>query len=367
MTPIVHSKNMFGPIEQPDIDQPPPISQVKEDENSTTSTKKLRKKNLKGVKCLPTLPEFPELGDSTTVKNRDIKLISRFKEEESRSQVFVEMSNNREIGKTLQKTKACWNVKKFGKCTRHECTFAHTLDEWIPPLCRFGDKCRHIEGGKHSLPCKFKHPSETLNEYFTRSGTTYPNLPQTTPKQQTPKQQTPKQQTPSIDIYNTLPDVSLPPCFRKAPTHNEKPMIFAYQNPPPANPNPDYRFIHNSSRRNYNPHFWRTYDNPTPTPPTSNSNIMQMPEVSTTYDRIVLDPTIKEETKHDDDKPILSYSDIEEATDEESDEESDSHEVEETTSDQIHIIRVPNEKIAAIALQAAFNNGKYNIKVVIEK
>lgn len=80
----------------------------------------------------------------------------------------------------LSYTRACRLVTEgidengnFGVCYRATCTFAHSLEEFQPPICKFGSTCRFLKLSKDSDPknvCKFKHSSETLKKWIKRAG-----------------------------------------------------------------------------------------------------------------------------------------------------------------------------------------------------
>ena len=73
-----------------------------------------------------------------------------------------------EFSKSLEKTKICRNIARYGKCTRDVCTYAHSLDELRPKKCIFGDECKYIESKTRS--CRYIHPSEDLAKYAERTG-----------------------------------------------------------------------------------------------------------------------------------------------------------------------------------------------------
>lgn len=59
----------------------------------------------------------------------------------------------------------CTNI--FGKthvCTRDACTFAHTLQQWDPEVCKFGSKCKNMN------KCQRLHNNETIEEASKRIG-----------------------------------------------------------------------------------------------------------------------------------------------------------------------------------------------------
>jgi hypothetical protein len=83
--------------------------------------------------------------------------------------------------KGLVCTKACHFCKKsdsgeWSVCTREKCTFAHSLSELQIGQCSFGETCKRKNG---SNCCQFKHPDETNDQYYSRTGIVKPDLPET--------------------------------------------------------------------------------------------------------------------------------------------------------------------------------------------
>jgi hypothetical protein len=108
------------------------------------------------------------------------------------------------------RTKMC----KFAeKCTRSVCTFAHTLDEWSPPVCRFQSKC--------NLSChRYHRKYETKAQYLERLA-----APTALEENETPE---------IPHLFDAIKD--LVPLFTPAPpTHKKKPSmasIVKEQGPP---------------------------------------------------------------------------------------------------------------------------------------
>ena len=120
---------------------------------------------------------------------------------------FVPKFNAQEISKTLAYTKPCNNVLRkicentgnvcsdYGVCQREVCTFAHSLSELKLPPCGFGDKCNRKHGSMDprtrkidtSRKCQFFHPCETTDQFYLRTGSEKPDLPQTSEKSWLPK------------------------------------------------------------------------------------------------------------------------------------------------------------------------------------
>ena len=91
--------------------------------------------------------------------------------------------------KGLLCTKACHFCKKneageWGVCSREKCTFAHSLSELQLSQCSFGDNCKRKNG---SNSCQFKHPDETNDKYYSRTGIEKPDLPETSEMTRKPK------------------------------------------------------------------------------------------------------------------------------------------------------------------------------------
>ena len=118
----------------------------------------------------------------------------RMRTQTERDRAFARLENKEELSRSLQHTKACKHVTeekdktgRYGVCYREICTFAHSLEEFNDPLCSFGDECRHIRGRKdrrtgqfdETKKCMFRHPTETREEYHTRTGKILPDLPPT--------------------------------------------------------------------------------------------------------------------------------------------------------------------------------------------
>lgn len=102
------------------------------------------------------------------------------------------------------RTQACKFVsngsEKFGVCWKVGCTFAHGIDELEAPPCLYGDDCYHQQEGSRTV-CIFKHPSESVLEFFKRIKKPVPHLPQTASRS-TKKPDAPK---PKIDLNPPQP------------------------------------------------------------------------------------------------------------------------------------------------------------------
>ncbi len=73
--------------------------------------------------------------------------------------------------------KICQTAKKGYRCKIGDaCEGAHSIQEYAPPPCSWGAKCRHVKLTPDGLvntserPCTFIHPDETQEHYHKRSG-----------------------------------------------------------------------------------------------------------------------------------------------------------------------------------------------------
>lgn len=68
------------------------------------------------------------------------------------------------------KTRPCQFVieKGISGCVRRVCTFAHTMEELMDPMCGFGNDCNRFKD--IHKPCKHRHPIETQEEFRSRMG-----------------------------------------------------------------------------------------------------------------------------------------------------------------------------------------------------
>jgi hypothetical protein len=64
-----------------------------------------------------------------------------------------------ESSQHCKRSKACNNYKS---CTKESCDYAHTLEEYQPTECNYGDSC------KKKIKCKHLHPRETKEEIAKR-------------------------------------------------------------------------------------------------------------------------------------------------------------------------------------------------------
>ena len=107
-----------------------------------------------------------------------------------RSQKIYTDENFEEKNVINYMTKPCRNVTNNkngigpGICYRKKCTFAHSIEEWRIPVCRYDYNCRYFYGKYNSFGyiikgsvCRFKHTSETIDEWLKRTDQPKPNLP----------------------------------------------------------------------------------------------------------------------------------------------------------------------------------------------
>jgi hypothetical protein len=93
---------------------------------------------------------------------------------DDRSKAFGVLGDKESLSKNLECTSACNNVFRHGKCNRGDkCTYAHTLDKLKDPICLFNDNCRNPDS------CRFKHDTETREDFYRRTNRTIPKLPAT--------------------------------------------------------------------------------------------------------------------------------------------------------------------------------------------
>lgn len=133
--------------------------------------------------------------------------ISDFKQKRT-----ARVQSKEEFVDNLQYTKPCqFCVKKkvegkdceWGVCYREVCTYAHSLEELQIAPCSFRDRCMKKDGcldrktgkvdGNKKFRCQFKHPGETNDEYYERTGIEKPNLPETSEKTRQARKEKPQE------------------------------------------------------------------------------------------------------------------------------------------------------------------------------
>jgi hypothetical protein len=100
------------------------------------------------------------------------------KRESDRSCAFTVLSDRKELGQKLTKTKMCKSILDKEVCPHGTgCRFAHDLSEIVTCPCIFNSQCRLVSlsdgvyknksGGKM---CGFQHPNESIEHYRIRVG-----------------------------------------------------------------------------------------------------------------------------------------------------------------------------------------------------
>jgi hypothetical protein len=233
-----------------------------------------------------------------------------------RTSSFSKLADKKLTADTLLCTKACRavtvpyeNTKEYGVCHREVCFFAHSQEELKIAECSFGENCIHM-WGKYGVPnsaCKFKHFSETVDEYRERSGVENINLPKTS------------EFTRLIGLKNplTLKDCTPPPqpfkSIPRAPTKWDNRVVLEEKKKTEIVPSES--------------------DSESDSESESESDSDSDSELK--VKKLVRRKLFKEEST----TPITQ---------------------------QRFVIRVPNNELATFALQAALDRGQYNIEVVID-
>jgi hypothetical protein len=102
-------------------------------------------------------------------------------QDEERSKVFELLADKEALQKRLTKTRMCNSVDTDKPCLHGEnCRFAHSLDELVISDCFFEDRCRFVKiqkgrvynKGDGCKCCPHKHPQETIEEFYSRTGLT---------------------------------------------------------------------------------------------------------------------------------------------------------------------------------------------------
>jgi hypothetical protein len=63
-------------------------------------------------------------------------------------------------------TKFCNDMSITGTCGNKYCTYAHSMTQYKPPVCSWGNKCNNICNPYKT--CQFLHPGEDVNQYIAR-------------------------------------------------------------------------------------------------------------------------------------------------------------------------------------------------------
>ena len=311
------------------------------------------------------LDEFPALGTELTkaqekaisAQNKATFAATKEKTKEAeyvdpRSASFAAMADKKKVAASLTCTKACHMVTgpytnpvegkepAFGVCTREVCTFAHSDEELQLPVCGFDEHCRFLHGKRDrktgkiisGTQCRFRHSSESADEYYKRSKVDRPVLPPTSENTRKPraasastsKVSTVKTVTHSPGKYSSMPA----PVNRSRRTKSrwdEKPVETTAETKVESKVEP------RSSRRR------RSY-----------SSSESSSESSSSESEGEYRSRKRREHRRSPVKRSRSRS------------KSNSKTV------TAQIIRVPTKELAAVAIKAAFDRGQYNVQVLLE-
>ena len=293
----------------------------KEFENQDTSVEK----QIKQIN----LQDFPSPGDVDLTKKQQKEIASSNKTScpdnilndtpvtNRRTMAFNHMADKTQVAKLLTCTKACRNIQKdpqtgeFGVCSRKYCTFAHSMNELQPARCSFDRTCRFKHGRitdwktkniAHDSKCKFRHSDESIQEYYSRSGMTQPELPLTSEH------------------------------TRKIPTDTDEPN----KNKTAPEPVPKYNAELNHKKKvSFEP------------VPKYNAEL--------NHKKKVYEPDMSSDSESED-------SEIEEDSRQILKKERKSK----SPKSAMQVIRVPTKELAEIALKALFDRGQFNVQVLIE-
>ena len=83
-----------------------------------------------------------------------------------RTTAFETLADKKLICKKLQNTEMCKYTLQGKQCPRINCYFAHCSKDLRLIPCFFGTSCRHVND--KSKPCRYLHPTETIEEYTLR-------------------------------------------------------------------------------------------------------------------------------------------------------------------------------------------------------
>jgi hypothetical protein len=327
--------------------------------------------------------DFPAIGVKLTrEQEKDIILHNRkpnisvaipIQSAHHRTRAFETVSDKEKIAKALVRTKACRCVTDgatdegiFGICYRDHCTFAHSMDELQAPPCQFDDNCR-FKNGRRNLAtgdiipdseCKFLHSTETIAEWMKRARITPPKIPTTSEKSRQPKP--PDNSNPTVIISENFSNMSITPPTSVSnmsitpPTSVSKKSI----TPPTSvskksiTPSP-YKQKIGSSKWDERPHgisssrpihtkklIKKVYDNYSDSSD-SDSHSSSSDSYSSSSDSSDCEPTKKRIRTRKSSTTKFNKESV------------------------MHIIKVPTNELAEIAIKAAFDRGVYNIQVTV--
>ena len=299
------------------------------------------------TKNIMSLDEFPVLGTNISKdQERNIRLSNVSTREEKVETIDKEEQVYKKHESTSNDsflfTKPCKNVtdntkeEEFGVCTRSVCTFAHSIEEFRIPKCRFTSNCR-------SSNCKFLHPDETTDEWTLRTGEKLPHLPLTNVSSRQPSDHV---NSKDFDSHTDLPNISLPvydPRFHDPHFQDPRFQDPRFQYPQVHDPRFQYPQVHDTrvhDTRVYDTLFQNTQvydhmiDNRTDKRPIQVPNSL----IQNTIPQIVTKP-----------KPYNKKFEIE---------------LQFLNSEgKLSYITVPTKELALIALQAGFDNGNNEVKM----
>jgi hypothetical protein len=360
---------VVAPLSSP-VSDSEPVHKIKE-----TNIKPFQGREVFELRTLD--EDYPELGSTPKSKGRKAKktnitsfvVASSYAEtrqnrrrnqnitngDDPRSQAFAKMEDKETVAKTLTCTRACNNVKRsspdkdFGVCYREKCSFAHCLDELNDPMCGFDATCRFRWGKprrdgtiNHSAMCMFRHSDEVREDWIKRTGRSLPDLPETDEKT---RQLTARGNTGHKTQVKTTQVKTTPERNKYVPSPPTQPVKgwFKTTNPTVPISTPDTH-------------------HPTPRPDAPRKAIVSHWDVKTVQKPTL--PACKQlDFSHDSHRdrrsrrnrrrsrsrsPVCSYSRSR------------------SPSPVSQVIRVPTEGLAAIAIEAAFDRGIYNLQVLVE-
>jgi hypothetical protein len=101
-----------------------------------------------------------------------------YQEDLHEKEAYYDVSLDKEkLANSFVKTRMCTTVDKNENCRHGEnCRFAHSLDELKISNCLFEQRCRFVRMSNGELinygekVCSHKHPHETKDNFFTRTG-----------------------------------------------------------------------------------------------------------------------------------------------------------------------------------------------------
>ena len=282
--------------------------------------------------------------------------------EDQRSKAFGMIADKEKVSKSLLRTKACRFVtdgatsdEMYGVCYREQCSFAHSMEELQVPACQFDYKCR-LQNGRidkvsrciiPNTECKFRHSIETIPEWLNRAHITPPKLPATSELSRKPKT--------ISDISNTFNPLkpTLTPVVYKSITSNISKTL---KKPPSVSHSDTASHLRRKKSTNLK------HSLPT---------LCGDDEPNTSFK---LKEFKKKPTRYQSDSECDSSSSSGSSS---SDSDSDykinrlkKYQLPSTKkyskNSGIHIIRVPTNELAEMAIKAAFDRGVYNFQVLVE-